>query len=93
MKINNMMKLITMILILELIMSVATPTPRINVDERVSYSPECFWHCVNTCFGDPNCMIQCLAGCVKTPAERNGVRMCTATCAQATCSKFVDSSE
>lgn len=93
MRINNITKLITMIIVLELIMIVATLTLHINVDEKVSHSPQCYWHCVKLCFGNPICLIQCLASCIDIPVETEDARRCTTTCAQTTCSKFVGSSK
>lgn len=85
MKINNMVKFIFMIIVLESIITIATSAPRINLNEQ------CFWHCTELCLGNPVCLVQCLSNCIKTQAVADDVRMCAATCVQSTCFKFIGS--
>lgn len=95
MEINNILKFITIMIVLELIMTVATPTLHTNVDEKFSIAPHCIWYCAKLCAGKliktPFCLVQCLFNCKDSPVISDAVRTCTATCAQHTCSKFVGS--
>ncbi|KAK1392326.1 hypothetical protein POM88_011382 [Heracleum sosnowskyi] len=93
---NIVMKLISVILVLELVL-IATAAPHINGghDEKFSISPTCILFCSAECKGQgfytPICFVKCIFKCKLAPVVSDDVRACTSTCAQSTCSKFSDS--
>lgn len=96
MAINIVMKLITMIMVLELIViSAATTHNNSSYDEVDSFSPTCILECTALCKGKgwmtPICMAKCLFNCKDSATVSDDVHVCTSTCAQSNCSIFVDS--
>lgn len=95
MAITNVMKLISVIMVFELVMF-ATTAHRINDghDHEFHISPACIVFCSEVCKGQgwrtPICFVKCLFNCKLTPHVSDDVRACTTTCAQSNCSKFVD---
>lgn len=95
MTINNAMKVITMIILLKLIMIAATDHINGDFYEPSGFSPTCIITCTAMCKGKgwrtPICLAKCLFNCKDAPTVSHDVPVCTSTCAQSTCSKFVDS--
>lgn len=64
-------------------------------DEKFSISPTCIVMCGAACKSRgwfmPICIVNCLFHCKDTPTVSEVVRVCTSTCAQSNCSKFIKS--
>lgn len=93
---SNITKLITMIMVLELIVIAAATTHNNNGNGEIEgFSPTCIIECTAECKGKgwstPLCMAKCLYNCKDSPTVAKGVPVCTSTCAQLNCSKFVNS--
>lgn len=93
METNNVVNFFTMMIVLELMMTVAKPAPHIKIEEKSGFSQQCVSNCAELCVGKlsktPFCLFKCLFNCKEIPPVPESVRMCIATCAQSTCSKFV----
>lgn len=93
MAINIVKKLISVIMVLELVM-MATATLRINGVHEENISPTCILLCGAECKDKgilaPICFVKCLFNCKMDPAVSDDVKMCASNCAQSTCFKFVE---
>lgn len=92
---NNVMKLITTIMVLELIaIAVATTHNNSGYDQPDWVSVKCVAECRALCKGKgwrtPICLAKCMFKCKDAPVVSEDVPVCTSTCAQSNCSKFID---
>lgn len=93
MAMNNVMKLVIIITVLELVIVAAAAGGQNGGYNENDFSPKCLFECVVQCakegFRAPLCFAQCLLQCHDPPVVSDAVQKCTATCAQSLCSKFV----
>ena len=93
MAMNNVMKLVIIITVLELVIVAAAAGGQNGGYNENDFSPKCLFLCVVQCakegFRAPLCFAQCLLQCHDPPVVSDAVQKCTATCAQSLCSKFV----
>lgn len=98
MTINNVMKLITMIMVLEVIVTAATTTHNNNddYDHTDFVSVTCVAECRALCKGKgwwhtSICFAKCIFKCKDILVVPEDVPVCTSICAQSKCSKFIHS--
>ena len=87
--------MITIFIVLKSMMIASADYSNVSLYESKNFSPTCIITCTAMCKGKgwqtPICLAKCLLNCKDTPTVSNDVRVCTSTCAQSTCSKFIDS--
>ncbi|KAK1392306.1 hypothetical protein POM88_011362 [Heracleum sosnowskyi] len=94
MAINNVMKLITTIMVLELIVIAAQASTHnySGYDHTDFVSVTCVADCRALCKGKGWwCFTKCIFKCKDVPVVSEDVPVCTSNCAQSKCSKFVGS--
>ena len=88
---NMIMKTITSMILFELIMIASAH----NNGDHVNMSPACLTACQKFCTKDghldPVCLSKCISVCWATPIVSDHVRVCTSSCVQSSCAKFIDS--
>lgn len=95
MKKGNVLKLVTIMVVVELIMVVTATDSNIFEGEKISFTP-CMIQCGLKCLTDSKdwpkwkwltCLGACVAQCSNTPIDR----VCATNCVGSLCSKFLDS--